>query len=115
MLGLAGELKHTSKGDTLIIETPSLGPEQAPCRYAYVFKVGGAQGERFLIGSCWSRMGSLPYDDKGRTGYTLVKNLDNGDGLNPHGGLTLSSTRNPNNILRVRTSQRCLLAMAAEE
>ena len=43
MLGLAGELKHTSKGDTLIIETPALGPEQAPCRYAYVFKVGGAK------------------------------------------------------------------------
>lgn len=39
LLGIVGELKHTVAGNTLTIEVPDLNPEQAPCRYAYAFKV----------------------------------------------------------------------------
>jgi hypothetical protein len=30
-------------GDTLTIKTPDLGPEGAPCRHAYAFKITGAE------------------------------------------------------------------------
>jgi alpha-L-fucosidase len=43
MLGVPGVLKIARKQDTLTITTPGLGPEQAPCRYAFVFKISGAE------------------------------------------------------------------------
>jgi alpha-L-fucosidase len=43
MLGVPGALKTTREGNTLTIETPSLDPDQAPCRYAYAFKIPGAR------------------------------------------------------------------------
>jgi alpha-L-fucosidase len=42
MLGVPGALKYRLRGDTLVIRTPALNPEEAPCRYAYAFKIGGA-------------------------------------------------------------------------
>lgn len=42
MLGVAGSLKATIKGDTLTITMPELGPEDAPCRHAYAFRIEGA-------------------------------------------------------------------------
>ena len=30
------------RGDTLTITTPNLGPEDAPCRHAFAFKITGA-------------------------------------------------------------------------
>jgi alpha-L-fucosidase len=42
MLGVPGALKSTLSGTTLTITTPDLGPDQAPCRYAFAFKVTGA-------------------------------------------------------------------------
>lgn len=42
MLGLDGALKTSLDGRTLTITTPALGPGQAPCRDAYVFKITGA-------------------------------------------------------------------------
>ena len=41
MLGVPGELKHSIKGNTMTIQVPELNPEQAPCRYAYTFKISG--------------------------------------------------------------------------
>ena len=43
MLGVPGELKHAVSGDTLTITMPELGPEEAPCRYAYTLKITGAE------------------------------------------------------------------------
>jgi alpha-L-fucosidase len=43
LLGMPGTLKHSVQGNTLTIQTPELGPEAAPCRYAYAFKITGAQ------------------------------------------------------------------------
>jgi len=43
MLGVPGILKSSASGDTLTITTPDLGPEAAPCRYAYAFKIEGAK------------------------------------------------------------------------
>jgi len=42
MLGVPGTLKTSLTGDTLTITTPVLGPDEAPCRDAFVFKVEGA-------------------------------------------------------------------------
>jgi alpha-L-fucosidase len=42
MLGVPGALKTSLAGTTLTITTPDLGPEQAPCRYAFAFKITGA-------------------------------------------------------------------------
>jgi alpha-L-fucosidase len=42
MLGVPGDLKTTREGDTLTITTPDLGPDEAPCRHAFVFKITGA-------------------------------------------------------------------------
>ena len=39
MLGLPGALKHEVNGNTLTIDLPGLGPDEAPCRHAYVFKI----------------------------------------------------------------------------
>lgn len=43
LLGVPGTLKTVAAKDTLTITLPNLGPEDAPCRYAYVFKLSGAQ------------------------------------------------------------------------
>ncbi len=43
MLGVSGRLKTKLVRDTLTIKLPSLGPENAPCRHAYVFKIEGAR------------------------------------------------------------------------
>jgi alpha-L-fucosidase len=43
MLGVKGELRHAVKGDSLRFTLPKLNPEEAPCRYAYAFKVTGAE------------------------------------------------------------------------
>ena len=43
LLGMPGTLKHSVRGNTLTIQTPNLGPEGAPCRYAYAFKIPGAE------------------------------------------------------------------------
>ena len=42
MLGMNGELKMRKKGDDLIITTPALTPDEAPCQYAYTFKITDA-------------------------------------------------------------------------
>jgi alpha-L-fucosidase len=42
MLGVAGALKTNVSGDTLTITTPDLGPDEAPCRHAFAFKIEGA-------------------------------------------------------------------------
>lgn len=42
MLGVPGTLKAALKNDTLTITTPDLGPDQAPCQHAFVFKISGA-------------------------------------------------------------------------
>ena len=42
MLGVPGALKTSVSGTTLTITTPDLGPDQAPCRYAFAFKITGA-------------------------------------------------------------------------
>ena len=39
MLGVPGELKHKAEGNTLTVTMPELGPDEAPCRYAYTFKI----------------------------------------------------------------------------
>ena len=41
MLGVPGALKTSVAGDTLTIATPTLGPEEAPCRHAFTFKIEG--------------------------------------------------------------------------
>lgn len=43
MLGVPGTLKHSVQGTTLTIQTPDFGPEAAPCRYAFTFKITGAE------------------------------------------------------------------------
>jgi alpha-L-fucosidase len=43
MLGVQGELRKTLQGHTLTITTPDFGPGEAPCQYAYVFKITGAE------------------------------------------------------------------------
>ena len=42
MLGVSGTLKTKFSGDTLTIATPDLGPDEAPCRDAFAFKIEGA-------------------------------------------------------------------------
>jgi alpha-L-fucosidase len=42
MLGVPDALKSSLTGTTLTITTPELGPDQAPSRYAYAFKITGA-------------------------------------------------------------------------
>ncbi|MHB1308357.1 MAG: alpha-L-fucosidase C-terminal domain-containing protein, partial [Limisphaerales bacterium] len=42
LLGVDGALKHSIDGGTLTIQTPDLGPDGAPCRHAYAFKITGA-------------------------------------------------------------------------
>jgi alpha-L-fucosidase len=41
MLGVPGALKTTTRGDTLTITMPDLGPDEAPCRYAYTLRIEG--------------------------------------------------------------------------
>jgi alpha-L-fucosidase len=43
MLGVPGVLNTTIAGDTVTITTPELGPDEVPCRYAYVFKLPGGE------------------------------------------------------------------------
>jgi alpha-L-fucosidase len=43
MLGVPGALPASLAGDTLTIKTPDLGPEGAPCRHAFAFKITGAE------------------------------------------------------------------------
>jgi alpha-L-fucosidase len=43
MLGVPGPLKRSIDGNTLTITTPDLGPDAAPCRYAYTLKITGAE------------------------------------------------------------------------
>jgi alpha-L-fucosidase len=43
MLGVPGMLKSSVTGTTLTITTPDLGPDAAPCRHAYTFKIAGAE------------------------------------------------------------------------
>lgn len=42
MLGVPGNLKTRMKGDTLTITMPDLGPDEAPCRHAFAFKIENA-------------------------------------------------------------------------
>ncbi|MHB9006954.1 MAG: alpha-L-fucosidase [Limisphaerales bacterium] len=42
LLGVDGVLKHSIDGGTLTIQMPDLGPDGAPCRHAYAFKITGA-------------------------------------------------------------------------
>ncbi len=42
MLGVAGKLKVTRAGDDVVVTMPDLGPDQAPCRHAFVVKMPGA-------------------------------------------------------------------------
>jgi len=41
MLGVPGALPVSVRGDTLTITTPEFGPEDAPCRHAFAFKIAG--------------------------------------------------------------------------
>ena len=43
MLGVPGPLPVRVAGDSLIISTPELGPGEAPCQYAYTFKIHGGE------------------------------------------------------------------------
>jgi alpha-L-fucosidase len=43
MLGVPGALQTAIAGDTLTITTPDLGPDGAPCRHAYTFKIEGGE------------------------------------------------------------------------
>ncbi len=43
MLGVEGALKTQLDGTTLTITLPDLGPEEAPCRHAFAFKITGAE------------------------------------------------------------------------
>ncbi|MFZ5496752.1 MAG: alpha-L-fucosidase [Verrucomicrobiota bacterium] len=42
MLGVSGELGVERAGDRLVITLPDIGPDEAPCRHAYVLKLPGA-------------------------------------------------------------------------
>lgn len=41
MLGVEQPLQTRVQGNDLIIVTSDLGPEEAPCRHAYAFKITG--------------------------------------------------------------------------
>lgn len=43
MLGRPGTLEHQAGDGTLTIEMPDLGPDGAPCRHAFAFKITGAE------------------------------------------------------------------------
>ena len=43
MLGVPGALKRSIRGNTVTITVPPLAPEAAPCKYAYTFKITGAE------------------------------------------------------------------------
>ncbi len=43
MLGVPGTLKTSLAGDVLTITLPEFGPDEAPCQYAYAFKITGAE------------------------------------------------------------------------
>lgn len=43
LLGVPGNLPVNVEGTTLTIQTPDLGPDGAPCRYAYTFKIPGGE------------------------------------------------------------------------
>jgi len=43
MLGVEGRLPTQIDGKTLTLTLPDLGPEAAPCRYAFAFKIPGAE------------------------------------------------------------------------
>ncbi len=43
MLGLKAALPAKLEGTTLTITTPDFGPDEAPCRDAYGFKIVGAE------------------------------------------------------------------------
>jgi alpha-L-fucosidase len=43
MLGRAGALSHRLDNGRLVVETPALGPEDAPCQHAYAFKITEAE------------------------------------------------------------------------
>ncbi len=43
LLGVPGDLEASMSGDTLIITTPTLGPDSAPCRHAFTFRIPGAK------------------------------------------------------------------------
>jgi alpha-L-fucosidase len=43
MLGVPGRLKTQVAGESLTISTPDFGPDEAPCRYAYTFKIQGGE------------------------------------------------------------------------
>jgi alpha-L-fucosidase len=41
LLGVPGALRVEAKGNDLVITPPAFGPDEAPCRHAYVFKIPG--------------------------------------------------------------------------
>ena len=43
MLGVEGKLKARVEGQDLLIEMPELNPDRMPCRYAFTFKIPGAE------------------------------------------------------------------------
>jgi alpha-L-fucosidase len=43
MLGVPGTLRSSKNGNTFTITTPELAPDAAPCRFAYTFKITGAE------------------------------------------------------------------------
>jgi alpha-L-fucosidase len=43
MLGVPGTLKYRTEGSALVITLPDLGPDEAPCRHAFAFKITGAE------------------------------------------------------------------------
>ncbi|MDD2763325.1 MAG: alpha-L-fucosidase [Opitutaceae bacterium] len=43
MLGVPGQLKTRVADESLIVSTPNLGPDEAPCRHAFVFKIPGGE------------------------------------------------------------------------
>jgi len=43
MLGIQGKLKTRGGGQDLVIEMPRLNPDRMPCRYAFTFKITGAE------------------------------------------------------------------------
>jgi alpha-L-fucosidase len=43
LLGLPGTLKSETSGRDLMVEVPHLTGDQMPCRYAYTFKIAGAE------------------------------------------------------------------------
>jgi alpha-L-fucosidase len=59
LLGLARPLEAAMDGDTLSIALPEFGPEEAPCRHAFAFKIEGAsvrpRNRRKPPGSCGVR------------------------------------------------------------